>query len=222
MREDEYRFVAQAPDESASSEQWVQLAIRPQDESCSRLLGNVWEKMFSALRNFHDQTPDDNGPPPGWVYWKLSDWSRDKKIVDRQRFAAWAGSSLVGILNTRPDYPSQADKSKKVLYIEHIATAPGNVGTALWRNRLKYVGSALMAYAVYQSVVQGFEGHIGLHAADDSASDYYNYLRRQYQFFHEPVRGVSGTPENRGAKDRFYFESIPENALIYLDGYRHE
>lgn len=221
MSEDEYSFVAQLPVEE-DGKRWVVLTIRSQDEPCGRLLGNVWEKMYTALRNFHDQTADDSGPPPSWVYWKLSDWSRDKKISDRQKFAAWAGNLLVGILNTRPGYPSQRYPGKEVLYIEHIATAPGNLPTVLWRERLRSVGSALMAYAVYQSVAQGFEGRIGLHAADDAATRFYTHLKDKFSFFGEPLKGITGTPEDRKAKEKYYFESIPEPAITYLDEYRHE
>lgn len=222
MSEDSYRFVAQAPATATDPEAWVILNICTQDELCTKLLSGVWEKMFTALRNFHEHTADDNGPAPGWVHWKLSDWSRDKKIVQRQKFAAWAGSSLVGILNTRPAYPSYIDPNKKVLYIEHIATSPGNLVTDIWRDRFRHVGNSLMAYAVLQSKIQGFEGIIGLHAADDKAANYYRHLKERHRFFHEPLRGIAGTPEDRSAKDKLYFESIPEQAINYLEGYRCE
>ena len=79
-----------------------------------------------------------------------------------------------------------------------------------------------MAYAVLESKRQGFEGLIGLHAADEESRNYYTALntRRNNQLFHPEVGDVSGVPPNgESAKTKSYFESTLEGANQLLEDY---
>lgn len=217
--ESAYLFVAQDRDGRS-----VLLSIAEQDERCADYFRLVWERLCTALKNYHDQAAvqrREASQAPPWVHWKPESWCRDRKIPDRQRFAAWAGSSLVGFVNLRPGYPSQHEEGQRLLYVEHLATAPGNLSTDLWTRRLQGVGTALMAYIILQAQQQGFGGRIGLHAASPDAASYYESLRLRFSFFHPPRQGVAGTPEDKKAQEKPYFESIPARALAFLEDYRH-
>lgn len=219
IRVDGYRFVALDSHGAGGEDRAVELRILVQDDHCAAQFRKVWTKMYAALKGYHEAI--DSSSAPGWVNWKPTDWYEGKKVTDRQRFAAWAGETLVGFLNVRPDYPSYWSPGQRLLYIEHIATAPGNILTDVWGLRLKSIGTSLMAFAILQSVQQGFEGRLGFHAADDAAAAYYDRLAQRHPFLRVPLRGVAGTPEDRGAAQHAYYESEPHAALAFLDGYRH-
>jgi hypothetical protein len=196
------------------------LDIVPQDEDCKKMFNGVWGRMSLALKTFHENA--NAGSPPAWTRWKLADWFEQKNVSDRQKFAAWIGPIVVGMLNVRAPFRSPYDSGEELLYIEHVATAPGNIETDLWDRKLEGVGSALMAYAVMQSCVQGYRGRIGLHAQDSTAERFYQSLTQKYQMFYDvPMRDVAGTPEDSRAKERLYFEAPPEKACAFLEGYRN-
>jgi len=180
------------------------------------------ERAFNLRIVAQDERAADSQAAPGWVSWKLADWSEAKSPHDRQKFAAWVGGTLVGFLNVRDGYPSAFEPDKKLLYVEHIATAPGNLLQDIWGIRLTGVGTSLMAFAVLQSMKHGHEGRIGLHAADQNAADYYEALLRKCQLFRSPKKEVPGTPEDRGARSRSYYESDPARARDFLEGYRDD
>lgn len=213
-----YCFVAY-DSEALGDKRAVRLEIRPQDEQCAEQMRRVWTKMYSALKGYHDCTASSNAP--GWTRWNVADWYT-QKVPDRQKFAAWAGDTVVGFLNLRVGYRSQYDPDKKLIYIEHIATAPGNICTDVWGLRLSSVGTSLMAFAILQSLLQGHEGRVGLHAADADAAAYYTHLARKYKFLREALSGISGTPEDKRAPEHPYFESDPVAACTFLEGYRNE
>jgi hypothetical protein len=196
------------------------LEIVPQDADCQKMFRGVWGRMSLALKTFHEE--GGQGQAPEWTRWKPGDWYEQKDATDRQRFAAWVGPAVVGMLNVRPEYPSAYEQGATLLYIEHIASSPGDINTAIWSRRLAGVGTALMAYAVLESCLQGFDGRIGLHASDLSAKSFYNSLSQKYQMFCDPPKkDVPGTPQDSKARDRFYFEALPEKAREFLEEYRN-
>lgn len=198
-----------------------ELEIVPQDEISKQMFDGVWGRMAMALEKFH-KLAEDTGRAPFWVSWDPGKWNGQREPLDRQKFAAWCGPNLVGFLNLRPDYPSAFSKGDKVLYVEHIAASPGNLTTHLWLRRLEAVGSALMAFAVLQSALQGYGGRLGLHVAEAGAQEFYASLNRRRVTFYTPFKfGVAGTPQDRRAHERSYTETIPSGALELLEDYRN-
>ncbi len=49
----------------------------------------------------------------------------------RQKVVAWCGANLVGFLNLWAGFPASHSPGKHVLYVEHLAAAPGNLESAL-------------------------------------------------------------------------------------------
>jgi hypothetical protein len=97
------------------------------------------------------------------------------------------------------------------MYVENVATSPGNQRTEIWCRQLKHVGLALLAYAAILSHEHGYMGFLGLHAADDDAHDWYKYLNRRYGgVFTEDTFEVSAPlPLGEGMKIRPYLETLP-------------
>jgi hypothetical protein len=174
--------------------------------------------MYMALEKHHSLA--NESPSPGWTKWKPATWCGQRDPEDRQKFAAWCGPNLVGFLNVRADYPSIFSSGEKVLYVEHVGSAPGNLSTEIWEKRLAGIGTALMAYAVLQSVLQGYEARVGLHASDSTADGFYLTLNQKRPIFHPGRQGVGGTPQDRRAPQRPYYETVPEQALHLLEDYR--
>jgi len=197
-----------------------ELSIVPQDDSCHKMFGSVWGKMQAALTGFYKNTGQTDSP--GWANWDLSRWYTSKEPADRLKYAAWVGSSVVGILNLRPSFPSHFETGKKLIYVEHVAASPGDIATPIWDRRYASIGTALMAYAILRSVTEGFEGRIGLHAADTSAAVFYANLQSKFSLFiADPKIGVPGTEQDKRAKERPYFEVEPRGGLTLLEDYRH-
>lgn len=212
-----YRFVALDPRDDTRS---VSLNIVASNERSVQQLRKVWLKMYTAMRGYHETI--DSAVAPGWVHWKPDEWCEDKRVKDRRSFAAWAGDTLVGFLNIRPGYTSLSEPDEKLVYIEHISTAPGNLSTDVWGQRLMGVGTCLTAFAILQSVRDEYGGRIALHASDPMAARYYDDLMKKHRLFLPPRTGIPGTPEDKRAPQRFYYESNPEHARTFLEGYRHE
>jgi len=111
------------------------------------------------------------------------------------------------------------------MYVEHMATAPGNMATDLWERRLCHIGQALLAFSVLQSHQGGFEGLLGLHAADDSALSYYDKLNDDFggRLFLDKTLEISAPwPYGDKAKSRPYLETTLAGALELLEAYRYE
>jgi hypothetical protein len=139
-------------------------------------------------------------PAPEWTAWKPGEWCGQQHGYERrQKVVAWHGSNLIGFLNVWPDFGSIHQPGKRVLYVEHLAAAPGNLPTQLWVRRFRRVGGALFTYAVLLSHQQGFEGRLGLHVADDAALGFYRWLNDDCcrgALLHAERTGVNGpTPE---------------------------
>lgn len=196
-----------------------ELRIEPQDEACHKMFSGVWGRMQAALTGFCKNLGQVDCP--GWAGWDLSRWYTSKEPSDRIKYAAWVGDSVVGILNVRPGFPSHFEPEEKLLYIEHVAASPGDIATPLWERRYSSIGTALMAYAILQSVNRGFKGRVGLHAADRAAADFYSNLHGKFSLFvADPKIGVAGTEQDKRAAERPYFEVDPEAGLILLEDYR--
>ena len=155
--------------------------------------------MKLAIQKYHEQA-DEAGAAPAWTAWSVQKWCDSKDPANREKFVAWDGDVIAGFLTVRPDFPSPHNGGKKVLYLEHLGTAPGNVRTPIWCRRLKQVGTAMFAFAVMQSALRGYDGMLGLHAADAEAEAFYqklNALCNGGLFRHDPTPGV-GAPEPFG------------------------
>src|SRR5262245_25879800 len=200
-----YRFVALTANTRTADgrfeERAVVLDIRAHDETATKYLAGVWHKMSQAVSKYHELAGDDAGCP-GWVSWKPHDWCKEQRgVEDRLKFVAWNGSAMAGFLFLRPGFVSPHDPARRVMYVENVATVPGNHRTKIWCRQLRFVGLALLAFAVLQSKEDGFAGLLGLHAADDEALSYYRGMPDLLggPVFLPEVAGVPGPPPRGGA-----------------------
>lgn len=211
----EYTFVAiDAADESS-----VVLDIRPHDAATQKFITRVCDKMTQALKNYHDICERNHCPE--WAKWKVVEWSQ-QQVQERQKFGAWAGDLLCGYLWIRAGFPSAVTQKQAIIYVEIMAATPTNIGTAVWSKRFGFVGRALLAFTVLQSIKQGFEGRFGLHAADDAAAKYYRHLNEDMGngLFSAELIGIEGVPPRvEQAKSNPYFEAEPVGAVELLRDY---
>jgi hypothetical protein len=200
----------------------VEMLIRPHDDLAKKHYQGIWNKLAQAVQKHHQL--GSGSPAPAWTTWKPWEWCDPRQGYEkRQQYVAWYGDNLVGFLNVRPDFPSNRQSGKMVLYIEHLAAAPGNLSTALWIRRFRYVGQALMAYAVLLSQQQGFEGRLGLHVADEEALGFYRRIHAKCPggLFHPETTGVAGpTPRGEHERTKVYLETTETGASAWLEGYR--
>jgi hypothetical protein len=169
--------------------------------------------MKQAIRN-HCKLAVPPVPPPGWTGWNVHDWcTKTKGVEDRLKYVAWDGDVIAGFLFLRPGFPSAVDPGRSLLYVEDLAAAPGNLRTDLWCRPLKYVGLALLAFAAVQSQERGFDGNLGLHAADTDALGWYDDLnaKRGGRLFRPPVNGINAPqPIGADAADKLFFETYTD------------
>lgn len=213
----DYEFVVQrAPDE------WYVLDILQHEDKARDHYRHVWEKLASVLRKYHGMI--EREPAPAWVSWKPGDWCEQQRGYEgRRKYVAWCGDSVVGFLNVWSGFPSQQQPGRSVLYVEHVATAPGSIETELWSPRYRGVGMALMAYAGFLSMSEGFEGRLGLHVAHDEAMGFYRRLQAKCggTLFYPERNGVVGpTPHGENDRDRIYLESTEHGTKAWLEEYR--
>lgn len=202
---------------------WVELEIREHDDLARRQYLGIWHKLCQSLQSHHDL--GGLTQPPQWVSWKPGEWCNQKKGYERRlQYVASAGPNLVGFLNCWPNVPSVEDQSKELLYVEHVATAPGNIQTDLWRRKFRYVGQALLAYAVLLSQLHGFDGRIGLHVAGAEAIGFYRRISErdcQGKLFRGERTGISGpTPRGEAEQAKIYLETVETEATNWLETYR--
>jgi hypothetical protein len=208
-----------------SHEQKVEIEFRPYDPAAGDYLEQVWQRMSQAVQSYHGLFP--GVPAPGWANWRPWQWCERRRGYENcQKHIGWCGDHLVGFLNIWPNCPSAVQEGKAVLYVEHLAASPGDIDTELWVRRYEGIGYALVVYAVFQSRQQGFQGRVGLHAADEGALGFYRYLSEKHcqgKLWHPERTGVLGptpyaSPEREGAKA--YLESSEEDALAWLERHR--
>lgn len=183
----------------------------------------VWHKLGQAVQKHHQLAAGSLAPE--WTTWKPGEWCEQLNGYEqRQKVVAWSGNLLAGFLNVWPDVVSIHQPSKRVLYIEHLAAAPGNLSTELWVRRFRRVGGALFAYAVLLSHQQGFEGRLGLHVADAQALGFYRRLNTEHchgELFYPEQSGVAGpTPRGSHETGKTYLEATEAGATSWLEEYR--
>lgn len=219
IREADYDFAA-----SYGHDEWVTLEFRTHDEAARSQFADVWLKLYTAIRNQYKLA--NSGPPPDWSKWSPHDWCQQKTgYENRQKYAAWAGNRLAGFLNLWAGFPSQFDAGAQVLYVEHMAAAPGNLDSHIWARRLGHVGKALMAFVAFQSIAQGFDGRFGLHVDGGGALDWYRKVDSEMNgtLFHPDGNEVLGpTPHGAADKNRVYLEATAVGAREWLEAYRRE
>lgn len=218
--EKDYWFVVVDADSNRS----VEIDIRPYDESAKTQFQSVWQRLFSALREHYKLC---RRPLDEWMSWRPWDWCEERKpgYEARMKYAAWAGDIAVGFINVWRDFPSAHNAGQNVLYLEHIAAAPGNIVTEIWNRKFRSVGSALLAYSVLLSHQFGFEGRIGLHASDDDALNFYRCVNRKCNntLLQPEVTGIEGpTPRRAFDAEKTYLETTELGATLWLEGYRRE
>jgi len=210
--------VAEAPEGNA-----VLIEFRPHDDAAKQQYLGVWQKMAQAVQKHHQLA--GSPPVPEWTAWKPGEWcDQQRGYENRQKVVAWHGNHLVGFLNVWPDCASIHQPGKRVLYVEHLAAAPGNLSTELWVRRFRRVGGVLFAYTVLLSHRQGFEGRLGLHVADAQALGFYRRLSNEHcqgTLFHPEHTGIPG-PTPRGAHEtgKTYLETTEAGATRWLEEYR--
>jgi hypothetical protein len=217
IKEADYCFVV----ENRKGES-VLVEFHDHEETARQQYAKVWQKLSQAVQNHHSLA---GGPPaPEWTAWKPGDWCNQQQgYENRLKLVAWCGSHLIGFLHLWPDFESIHQMGKRVLYLEHMGAAPGNMNTELWEQRYSGVGSALFAYSVLLSHLRGFEGRLGLHAANDSALGFYSRLHAECgnALFYSQQSGVSGpTPHSAGDLSKPYLETREDGATHWLEEYR--
>ena len=207
-----------------SSDRSAELDVRPYDDNARSHFQSVWQRLHTSLQNHHKIC---DRPAPGWATWKPWDWCEEKKTgyEGRIKYTAWCGDIPAGFLNVWTDFPSAHQSDKRVLYLEHLASSPGNQTTELWNRRFKRVGAALFAYAILLSYQYGFEGRLGLHVADADALSFYRHIDLicEGALFQPEKTGVEG-PTPRGGHDtnKTYLETKEAGATGWLEEYRRE
>lgn len=218
MSTGEFEFVIQ--DDSLD---WFRLDFRAYDADAKPWFSSVWQRTTAALDSAHKQTETDL---PDWARWKPWDWCEKKRpgYEPRQTVVAWCGRQLVGFMNVWGDVPSQFDSSQDTLYIEHVAVAPWNLNTELWRRKYRQTGTALLAFAVKLSQDQGMGGCVSLHASNESALAFYRRVaeNRTPALFYDEKTGVTGpTPHGNHDVSKMYLETTSAGAINLLEDYRH-
>jgi hypothetical protein len=202
----------------------VEMDVREYDDTAQKHFQSVWQRLYSGLQGHYKICERD---APAWVSWKPWDWCQEKKLgyEGRIKYTAWCGDIPVGFLNVWVDVPCLHTAGKNLLYLEHIASAPGNQTTELWGRRFKAVGAALFAYVVLLSHLRNFEGRIGLHIADEEAKGFYRRLNEKCgnNLFHPEQTGVAGpTPRGEHDKSKTFLETQEAGAKAWLENYRRE
>jgi hypothetical protein len=215
--ESDYCFVVEDPDGNS-----VLVEFRPHDDIARQQYLGIWNKLSQAVQKHHQLS---KGPPaPEWTTWKPWEWCDQRRgYENRQAVVAWCGDHLIGFLNLWADFASIHQAEKRVLYIEHLAAAPGNLTTALWVRRYRHVGAALFAYAALVSHLRGFEGRLGLHVADETALRFYRHVHGKCMnnLFYPERNGVAGPmPRGQHETNKTYLETMEAGATQWLEGYR--
>ena len=203
--------------------QAFELEIVPSDDRAKQYFQTVWQRMSGAVENFHKLS---DSQPPGWAAWTPWKWCEDKRTdyAARQKYVAWSGPHLVGLLNVWADFPSIHQSGTSCLYIEHLAAAPGNLNTELWLRKFEHVGIALLAFSVLLSHQSGSGGRVALHVGDESVLNFYRRVSDKIggSLFFPEQTGVTGpTPHGvHGDSERVYLEMTDEGATRLLEEYR--
>lgn len=219
VQESDYFFVIEDADGRS-----VRLDVRPYDDDGKKHLQSVWKRLFASLQEHHKIC---GRPAAAWTAWKPWDWCEEKKAgyEGRLKYLAWCGNIPIGFLNVWTDFPSVHQAGKKLLYLEHIAAAPGNQSTELWHRRFKVIGATLFAYAILLSNLRGLEGRVGLHIGDSEAEGFYRRLNEKCEnaLFYSQQMGIAGpTPRGEHDKAKTYLETTELGARRWLEEYRRE
>src|SRR5262249_25396075 len=129
---------ARSLDGATYTPRFVVLDIRPYDEQAHQAISGIWTRMQAAVESYHKNAAESM-PVPTWAIWSVQKWC-ESKHPPRQKFIAWDGDVIAGFVTLRPDFVSPHMGARRVLYLEHLATAPGNTRTEIWCRRLKHVG----------------------------------------------------------------------------------
>jgi len=218
MSTGEFEFVIQG-----TAEDWYRLDFRIYDEQAKPWFSSVWQRMVVALEAAHKQTETNM---PEWAQWKPWDWCEKKRpgYEPRQTIVAWCGGQMAGFMNVWSGIPSQIDTGEMTLYIEHVAAAPWNQNTELWRRKYRQTGTAMLAYAIKMSQDQAMGGRVSLHASNDSALAFYRKVaeNRTPELFYGEKSGVTGpTPHGNLDVSKTYLETTPAGAINFLEDYRN-
>lgn len=187
----------------------LHLDIRPECEAAREQFKRVWKKLNATIKSHSELSDYDL---PALANWQPHNWSQEI-VQGREKLVAWDGDSLAGFLYLRTDFVS-SKTSSRLIYVENIATSPGNLDTRVWGRRLKYVGLSLLAFACHRSVEDGLGGRIGLHSVSEAVS-FYKMTNDKFQLFEisEEV-GVDGTLPQHAEMP--YFESSQDGAAALL------
>ncbi|MGL6074451.1 MAG: GNAT family N-acetyltransferase [Fimbriiglobus sp.] len=200
-----------------------ELEIAAADERAKQHFQSVWQRLSLAMEGFHKIEKE---PLPGWAEWQPWKWydERREAYQPRQKYVAWCGNVVVGILNVWAEFSSIHQPGTKTLYIEHLGAAPGNIDTKLWNRRFFGVGTALLGYAMKMSQDQGFEGRLTLHASDTEALGFYRRIDTKMggNLFYPEQLGILGpTPHaSRGDATKTFLETRQVKARQLLEVYR--
>lgn len=208
-----------------SNGDWFVLDFRPYESTTQPWFSSVWQRMSSALQAAHKETEN---PSPDWVHWQPWKWCEKTKpgYENRRTFIGWVGPQIAGFMNVWAEFESQFEHGKPTLYVEHLAAAPWNIDTELWRRQYGQIGTALLAYAVKVSQDEGCDGRVSLHASNELALSFYRKVgeNRSPTLYYAERSGVLGPTPHAGRNDEqlTYLELTPQGAINFLEDYRYE
>ncbi len=148
---------------------------------------------------------------PESLHW---DWSRKAPELDLlavRGFGLFCDRVWQGTMMTRTvghDAKLKEDHGKPLVYIDFLEAAPWNwrVASIGQERRLKGVGAVLMREAVVQSIDEGFQGRVGLHALP------------QAEQFYSRVCGMTRVEVEPGGGPLVYFEFTRAQSKAFLQG----
>lgn len=211
---EDYRFAAVAQFDGKPV--GALLTFEPASETSNSYLKKVWTKLSSALHSHHLAT-EDLASCPSWVHWKPLEWSNEP-IPARQKYVAWHAGTLAGFVNLQRDFASQY-LGRNIVYVEHLAAFPGYLNSGIWNRKLEGMGIPLLAFSIFQSLCQGYDGIVGLHV-DGPAMAFYERLpdRLGFPVFQPILYDVSGPhPHLDRSKPQAYLEVMPAAAQQLLE-----
>ena len=142
------------------SQQTVSADILPMTDVHYQQLISTWIPSFQE--RYRNQLCDGD-----FSLWQPNssplDWSSDSDHL--RAFVLTIENSILGILYLRRQpQTSRLLNNEELVYVRYVATAPWNRPEKSSPGRLRGVGSALMDWAIFQSLKSGLEGRIGLHS----------------------------------------------------------
>jgi hypothetical protein len=165
---------------------------------------SVWRPAMKDLTEKLDlaKVPQDRWPEHKHWDWRLKFLMGE--VEGLRLFGLHHELLMQGLMMVKPQAKSKLDTSKKVVYIDYLASAPWNLSVkGAQVGRFGQIGRVFVAAAVQLSQESGFSGRIGLYALPQAVSWYEGLAMIEV-----PSAATSGLR---------YFEMTQETASIFLE-----